>query len=124
MNTEMLAKIVEKEFAFLQAKYGFGMVIIRDFGREVFFDFDREAKTVSISFEVSSHPIIEVFIPSEKTNTKPIPWAKKDEIPRSRLFPKLSIKTKYDPQSISSVETYVGELAREFERSEIGWLNA
>jgi hypothetical protein len=124
MNTEMLAKIIEKEFAFLQAKYGFGKFIIRDLGREVFFDFEREAETVSISFEVGSHPIIEIFVPSEKTNVKPTPWARKGEIARSRLFPKLNIKTKYDPQSMSSVETYVGELAIEFERAEHGWLNA
>lgn len=124
MNTDMLAKIVGKEFAFLQAKYGFGKFIIRELGREVFFDFEREAETVSISFEVGNHPIIEMFVPSEKTNVKPMPWAKKGEIPRSRLFPKLNINTRYDPQSISSVETYVCELAMEFERSELGWLNA
>ena len=98
MKTEELAKIVDEEFSFLQSKYGFGKLVIRNLGREVFFDYERDDETISISFEVGSKPIIEVYIPSDKTNIKPTPWAAKGEIKRSRLFPKINIKMKLQGQ--------------------------
>ena len=122
---EELTKIVEKEFSFLRTKYGFGKVIIRNWGgREFNFDFERDAETIRVSYwPGQKSPLIEMFIPSEKTNIRPTPWAEKGEIQRSRLFPENNIKLQFNPQSLSSMQAYIGELASEFERSETELLN-
>ncbi len=124
MDIEKLSKVIEKEFAFLQNKYGFDSLITRNNGREICFDFERNAETISISLELGGTPIVEVFVPSAKINEKPTPWAIKDGIQRSRLFPKLDINKKYESENTKSIQEYFGAMASELEVSESGWLNA
>jgi len=123
MERNELAKIINKAFCFLEKKYGFIKLAKKDYGREVFFEYERNTDTVSISFEVGSVPLIEVFIPVEGTNHKPVPWAAKNNIQRARFFPQLDVNRKFDVVDSKSVTDYLGELAQQFESSQAEWLN-
>lgn len=97
---------------------------MKDYGREVFFEYERNQDTVSISIEVGATPLVEVFIPAEGTDHKPVPWAEKNNVQRARLFPNLKVTKKFQPNSPESVSEYLGELAKQFESSQAEWLNA
>ncbi|MBT3037330.1 MAG: hypothetical protein KUF75_02045 [Candidatus Thiodiazotropha sp. (ex Ctena orbiculata)] len=124
MEREELARNIEKAFGFLETKYGFGKPVRKDYGREVFFEYERNADTVSISFEVGSAPLVEVFIPVEGTDYTPVPWAVKNNIQRARLFTKLQVNQKFQPNDSKKVAKYLGEMTEQFESSQAEWLNA
>jgi hypothetical protein len=124
METREIAQLVEQEFVFLREKYGFKAIVTRDHGREVFFDYERGLETISISFEIGQAPIIEVFIPSEISGEKAVPWAAKNGIQRSRRFPKLVVGSTFQSSNLNSVQEYIRSLAKAFEASEDKWLNA
>ncbi|MES9991695.1 MAG: hypothetical protein ABW098_07070 [Candidatus Thiodiazotropha sp.] len=124
MEHDELAQKVMNAFHFLEAKYGFAKPVVKDYGREVFFEYERNDDTVSISIEAGARPLVEVFIPAEGTNHKPVPWAAKNNVQRARLFPSLKVSKKFQPNDSKSVTEYLGELAKLFESSQAEWLNA
>ena len=65
MKREELIRIVEKTFDFLVQEFGFNSPVKKDFGREVFLEYERNADTISVSFELGSVPLVEVLIPVE-----------------------------------------------------------
>ena len=124
MEREELARNIEKAFGFLETKYGFEKPVRKDYGREVFFQYERNAYTVLISFEVGSAPFVEVFIPVEGTDYKPVPWVAKGSIQRARLFPELQVDQNFQLNDSERVSEYLGEMAEQFESSQAAWLKA
>jgi len=124
MDSNELAKIIESAFRFLEVKYGFTKLGVKNYGREVFIEYERDVDTVSISIEIGSAPLVEIFIPSEGTDHKPIPWAAKNNIQRARLFPKIKVNKEFQISDPVIVAEYFGEMANQFETSQAAWLNA
>ncbi len=124
MITEDLAKIIAQEFSFLTAKYRFEALRVRDCGREAFFLFDREDETLSISYEMGALPLIELFIPSSTTSVAPTPWAAKEGVERSRVFPKVPLGNRETPRNLDDFKDHISAMAAAFETAEATWLNA
>jgi len=124
MERNHLVQMIEEAFSFLRAKYGFGNPVVKDYGRELFVEFERNADTISISIEVGSTPLVEVFIPVEGTAYKPVPWASKNNIQRARLFPRLKISRKFVPNDSEAVAEYLAEMAEQLDATQAEWLNA
>ena len=108
--------VIEEKFRFLVTDYGFS-VAVNDYGREVFFTFDRGIETVSISVEAGSNPIVEIFEPVSESGDKAVPWAEKNGVKRSRRFPKLGITTNFKEES-----SYIQEMATQLAKTEREWL--
>ena len=123
MNKNLFEKSVIDKFQFLQTRYGFSAPVTKDFGREIFVNYERANQTVSISYEYGSSPTIEIFYPSEETGAAPVPWAAKDGVPRSRRFPKLRSLTRFSEDD-TSMEKHISEMALKFEEVESEWLKA
>jgi hypothetical protein len=118
-----LKKTIIDNFRYLQDRYGFSAPITKDFGREIFIKYERANHTVSISYEFSSSPLIEIFYPSAETGESPIPWASKGKVQRSRRFPKIRLTTRFsDSDEENSMTKHIKEMSLEFERIEAKWL--
>ena len=124
MKTTALAEIIEREFSYLSARYGFGKLKVRDLGLKVFFELYRGLEAISVSVEIGTAPLIEIFVPAEETNEKATPWAKKAGVPRARLFPKLDCSKQHNLKDLTAYESCIAEIAREFELSQEEWLHA
>jgi len=124
MERNDLVQKIEEAFSFLRTKYGFGYPVVKDYGRELFVEFERNAETISISIEVGSAPLVEVFIPVEGTAYKSVPWTAKNNIQRTRLFPKLKISRKFMPNDSEAVTEYLAEMAEQLDVTQAEWLNA
>jgi hypothetical protein len=123
MNKNLFEKSVNDNFRYLQEKYGFSTAVTEDFGREIFIRYERNYQTVSISYEYGSSPLIEIFYPSIETGDRPVPWASKNNVQRSRRFSKTRPKTRFSDDE-TSIEKYIEEIAFEFEKIESKWLEA
>ena len=118
---DLFEQTVIDSFRFLQDKYGFSTPVAEDFGREIFVRYRRADQIVSISWEIGSSPITEIFYPSAETGAAPVPWASRDGVQRSRRFPKVRPATRFTNDETSMVK-YLEESAREFEEIEATWL--
>ena len=124
MNKHLFEKSVNNNFRYLQEKYGFSAAaVVEDYGREIFVRYERNYQTVSISYEYGSSPLIEIFYPSSETGDKPVPWASKNNVQRSRRFSKTRPKSHFSDDE-TSIEKYIEEIALEFEKIESKWLEA
>ena len=108
--------MIEGHLGFLIDDYGFSLTT-RDYGREIYFDFERGLKTVSISLELGSEPIVEIFGPVSQFGGEIVPWAEKDGINRGRRF----LKTRA-MRDISDRDAYVQEIAERLIKDEREWL--
>ena len=123
MNKKLFEKSVIENFHFLQDKYDFSAPVTKDFGREIYVRYERVNQTVAISYEFGMSPLIEIFYPSSETGDKSIPWESKSNMQRSRRFPKIKPTTLFSDDE-TSIETYLKEMALEFEKAEMEWLEA
>lgn len=122
MNKIIFKEAVTNNFSFLKTKYGFSEPVFEDLGREVYIRFNREDQTVSISYEFGSSPLIEIFYPSSETGDKPVPWASKNDVERSRRFSKIKTSIRFsDDEDV--IKSYVKEMSLEFENIESNWLH-
>lgn len=122
-DKNLFEKTVLDSFRFLQDKYGFSEPVANDYGREMFINYDRANQTVSISYEFDGSPRIEILYPSVETRDRPVPWAEKNNVQRSRRFPKYKIAIRFSDDE-NSMPKYIKEMSLEFEKVESSWLNA
>ena len=102
---------VKEAFSFLTQKYGFSDPEVKDYGREIFVEFNRNDETVSVSMEIGTEPIIEIFLLCEGTQEKPLQWAERNGKQRYRKFPKFTI-----------IKNFFHEAPNKFEETESEWL--
>lgn len=124
MNKDFFQKIVLENFKFLQDEYNFSCPVTEDLGREIFIKYERGNQTVSISLEHGSNPLIEIFHPSSETDEKPIPWASKNGINRSRRFPKVETYSKFIETDENESTKHIMEMTISLKKNEQTWLKA
>jgi hypothetical protein len=121
-DKNLFEKCVDDSFRFLQETYGFSVPVATDYGREIFVKFERGNQTVSISYEFGGSPRIEIFYPFAETGDRPVPWAEKNNVQRSRRFPRYKLAIRFiDDENL--MPSYIKEMAHEFERVESIWLS-
>jgi hypothetical protein len=104
--------------------FGFSEPEIESIGRETFVRYHRGDQTISIAHEAGSAPLVELFYPSAETGERPVPWAERNGVPRSRRIPHLGVTEnciEADPRSMS---LYLAANARALERVERNFLAA
>lgn len=113
---QSLTSIIEEHLSFLTDDYGFSLTT-RDYGREIYYDFERGLKTVSISLEIGSEPVVEIYGPVSQFGGEIVPSAEKDGINRGRRF----LKTRAT-KDFSDREAYVQEISERLIKDEKEWL--
>jgi hypothetical protein len=121
-DKKLFEKAVIDSFHFLQDRYGFSAPVANDYGREIFVKYERGNQTVSVSYEYGMTPLIEIFYPSVETGDRPVPWAEKNNVQRSRRFPKYRLAIRFSDDE-NSTPKYIKEMSLEFEKTESSWLN-
>lgn len=124
MNKDFFQKSILENFNFLQDEYNFSTPVTEDYGREIFIKYERGNQTVSISLEIGSNPLIEIFHPSSETGDKPVPWASKNGIDRSRRFPKVETCSKFIETDEKESTNHIKEMSISFKNNEQPWLKA
>jgi hypothetical protein len=71
--------------------YGFAGPEVEPIGRETYVRYRKGGHEVSIAFEQGAAPIVELFYPSSETGERPLPWAERNRVQRSRRIPTLRI---------------------------------
>jgi len=111
VKPETFINKTKESFGFLAQNYGFSEPEVKDYGREIFVYFHRNDETVSVSMEIGTEPIIEIFLLCEGTQEKPVPWAERNGKQRFRKFPKFSV-----------IKDFFNEAPNKLEETESEWL--
>ena len=122
MDKELFIEMTKEVFSFLEDESEFSEPIIKNFGREIFIDFDRGYQTLSISYEIASEPIFEIHNPSDEAGEESVPYLMKDGMPRSRRFPKLERNVVFSSENSATFKKYMEEMASLLQKAEAEWL--
>jgi hypothetical protein len=111
-------------FQRLVRRYGFEEPEFERLGRETFARYHRAHRTISISVEPGSPPLVELFYPAAETGERPVPWAARQGVARCLRIPTLEVATVYDESDARSLMNYLVASAEELERVEAAFLKA
>ena len=104
MNQAEFQDEVEKVFGFLVQDMGFSTPKVIDFGREIYIEYSNKNRTVSVSLEAGSEPLLELYLPCEGTSESPVPFISKAGVNRYRKVVKIS-KEKFFVQAPTMTRT-------------------
>jgi hypothetical protein len=124
VSSDTRHKYCTSAFAFLVRDFGFEDPQVQTLGHETFVQFHRGSKTVSISWEGRSPPLVELFGPPTAPADQIVPWAEKNGLPRCRRFPRLRPTTVFRPEDDQCFHAYISELADAIVQEERKWLVA
>ncbi len=109
-------------FTHLTERFGFLDPEVESIGRETYVRFHKGPRTVSIAYEGGAEPIVELFYPSAETGELPVPWASRDEVPRSRRIPLLRVAETCASGTTEELERYLAASFRALVSLELPFL--
>ncbi|MEP6159927.1 MAG: hypothetical protein ABJ171_06150 [Halieaceae bacterium] len=112
----LLTSIIEEHMRFLIEEYGFSLTT-QDCGREIQFDFERGLKTISISVEMGSEPVVRIYGPVSQFGGEIVPSAERLGINRGMRY----IITG-PTEDFSDREAYIQDVAERLLKDEKDWL--
>jgi hypothetical protein len=117
------ADACREAFGRLCERYAFADPEVESIGREQFVRYHRGNQTVSIAYEAGSVPIVELFYPPEETAERPVDWAKRNNVDRTRRIPRLRTGVPFS-DSRGNFAEYLRACASALEEVERQWLAA
>jgi hypothetical protein len=124
LHSSLAVEECARTFAFLEERYGFSAPETKRIGNETFVLFHKGMKTISISWEIGSAPLIELFYPPSSSAEKAVPWASREGTPRTRRFPRIRTVVKFDPNEAGAFANYIKQIAAIFLQAENDWIVA
>lgn len=107
-----------KAFEFLVAEYGFSKPVAKQYGHEVYVEYQKNDRLVSVVYEISFYPLVEFFHPTRDIRNRRIPKLQVDSSDLSvtnkfqKMYHKLCRAKKYSEADLLSKE-YVLNAAKE-----------
>lgn len=123
-NHEVFVRTCCSAFRRLVDEYGFAEPVIEPLGRETFVRYLKGSREVSIAYEPGLRPIVELFYPSSETGERPIPWAERKGVQRTRRIPRLQVAERFKDKDSASFARYLEASAGALEREERAFLES
>lgn len=115
------ADACREAFRVLPERYAFAEPEVEAIGREQFVRYHRGNQTVSVAYEPGSVPIVELFYASKEAGERPIAWAKRNDVERSRRIPRLRTEVRFS-EAEGNLSDYLRACAMALEEEERQWL--
>jgi hypothetical protein len=92
-------------------------------GWELYVEYHKGDRTVSVCHEDGFSPLIELFHPPVAASDRPVAWAERNGVARCRRFPRLDVSARFDHNDPAQLARYLRECVAALERTESDWLN-
>ena len=114
MHDDDIVRRTREAFAMLARHFGFEPPEAERRRHELRVRYHRGPETISIFFDATDAPMIELFLPVEGTSDPAIPWAARNGVRRYRRFSDVRVSEPWNPRDAVALGGYLDALANAF----------